>query len=78
MQSGPTHNESIAVTVNGEPRRVAANETLQELMASLSLSQSERGVAVVRNGEVVSRGDWPHITLQADDELEIVRATVGG
>ena len=54
------------------------------LNADLSIYQElrtrceRRGIAVAVNGRVVRRGDWPAVILQPDDDIEVVRATVGG
>lgn len=68
---------TMHIRVNGEPREVRAALPLVGLLDELRVP-ARTGVAVLRNGEVVRRSDWEHTTLQADDELEIVRATVGG
>ncbi|MCH9046175.1 MAG: sulfur carrier protein ThiS [SAR324 cluster bacterium] len=65
------------ITVNGEPRRIESPLTVQQLLSSLNLN-TNGGLAVLLNGEVARRANWPKIVLQPDDALEIVRATVGG
>ncbi|HKJ00120.1 MAG TPA: sulfur carrier protein ThiS [bacterium] len=67
----------MQITVNGEPREVQGPLQLPQLLAELALP-AYNGVAVLLNGEVVRRSDWPQTTVNADDALEIVRATVGG
>jgi len=68
----------IQIKVNGEPREVAPEITLQVFLESLNLPTMERGVAVCVNGEVVRRTEWPQTTIAPADELEIVQATQGG
>ena len=67
----------MQITVNGQPREVPGALTLEALLAQLQLP-TRNGLAVLLNGEVVRRADWVRTTVQAQDELEIVRATVGG
>ncbi|MFJ2861679.1 sulfur carrier protein ThiS [Kitasatospora sp. NPDC087314] len=66
----------IALTVNGEPRRVSATTTLAEVVASLSAAHS--GVAAALNETVVPRGSWPDTELSAGDRIEILTAVQGG
>ena len=65
------------VIVNGRPQGLDDVLTLADLLARLEMAQ-QSGVAVLLNGEVARRSEWPRIRLQGGDELEIVRATVGG
>ena len=67
----------MRIQINGEPRELSAALPLAQLLDELRV-QAQTGVAVLLNGEVVRRSEWPRVTVQADDELEIVRATVGG
>lgn len=66
------------ITVNGEVRRLERPTSVQKYLEEMQLAQLESGIAVVLNGEVVRRADWPTLTLQASDEMEVVKATVGG
>ncbi|GAA1968811.1 sulfur carrier protein ThiS [Kitasatospora viridis] len=66
----------IPLTVNGEPREVAAEWTLAELVAELSKAPS--GVAAALNETVVPRGSWPGTRLTAGDRVEILTAVQGG
>ncbi|MFE4518160.1 sulfur carrier protein ThiS [Kitasatospora sp. NPDC056783] len=73
-----TENASaeIALTVNGEPRRVPAATTLAELVATVSAAPT--GVAAALNEAVVPRGSWSATVLDADDRIEILTAVQGG
>jgi sulfur carrier protein len=64
------------LTVNGEPREVADELTLAELVAELSKAPS--GVAAAVNETVVPRGSWPGTRLSAGDRVEILTAVQGG
>ncbi len=66
----------IAVTVNGEARRVAAGLTVRALVELLSLTDGP--VAVERNGEVVPRAAHAAVVLAEGDVLEIVHFVGGG
>jgi thiamine biosynthesis protein ThiS len=67
---------TIDVTVNGEPRRVAAGATVAALLAELGLA--DRRVAVERNREVVPRAEHARAMLAAGDHLEVVTFVGGG
>ncbi|MEU8925214.1 sulfur carrier protein ThiS [Kitasatospora sp. NPDC048545] len=66
----------IALTVNGEPRAVAATTTLAELVATVS--RANTGVAAALNEAVVPRSSWPGTPLNAGDRIEILTAVQGG
>jgi len=66
------------IRVNGALRPLPGVPTLQGLLEELGLPAPDLGLAVIRNGAVVRRAEWPATALAPDDELEIVRATVGG
>ena len=68
---------AIELWVNGERRRVAAGD-IGSLVAELGLDPAGRGLAVARNGEVVSRSSWDGATLAPDDRIDIVGAVQGG
>jgi len=67
---------SIAITVNGEARQVAAGASLSDLLAQIGLDI--RKVAVERNLEIVPRSSYATTTLVEGDQLEIVHFIGGG
>ncbi|MFB7910533.1 sulfur carrier protein ThiS [Kitasatospora sp. NPDC059146] len=71
-----TAPNEIALTVNGEPRRVPAATTLAALVATVSAANT--GVAAALNEAVVPRGSWPGTTLGSGDRIEILTAVQGG
>lgn len=71
-----TSPDEIALTVNGEPRRVSATTTLAEVVASVS--QANTGVAAALNEAVVPRGSWSGTALNSGDRVEILTAVQGG
>ncbi|MBI1966955.1 MAG: sulfur carrier protein ThiS [Gemmatimonadetes bacterium] len=69
-------NETIAVTVNGEPRTVAPGATLLELLAALDLDP--RAVVVEHNRKIVRRPDLGGVGLTPGDSIELVHFVGGG
>ncbi|NNL86187.1 MAG: sulfur carrier protein ThiS [Myxococcales bacterium] len=67
---------ALEISVNGEVRRVEAGASVANLLASLSLEG--RKVAVAVNRSVVARGNYPNLTLQPGDRVEILEAVGGG
>lgn len=68
--------ETIAITVNGEPRQVRASATVAGLLADIGLDL--RKVAVERNLEIVPRSTYATTALGPGDRLEIVHFIGGG
>ena len=66
----------IDITLNGEPRRVAGDSAVADLMSTLN--QPARGIAVAINREVLPRATWQTRRLNAGDRVEIVKAIGGG
>lgn len=66
----------IPITLNGAPHQVPPGQTLDQLIAALSLENQALALAVNRN--VVPRKAWPGQVLQVQDQVEIVRAIGGG
>lgn len=68
--------EHLVLTVNGEPRRIAAGASIADLVLSLDLDP--RKVAVEHNGEIAPRSTLADVRLSDGDELEIVHFVGGG
>ncbi|MEV7525994.1 sulfur carrier protein ThiS [Streptomyces sp. NPDC091371] len=66
----------MTISVNGEPREVAAGTTLDAVVATLTTAPS--GVAAALNETVVPRGQWPATALGDGDRIEILTAVQGG
>ncbi|GHA83197.1 sulfur carrier protein ThiS [Streptomyces termitum] len=64
------------VSVNGEPRALAAPVSLSALVAGLTTAPS--GVAAAVNETVVPRGAWASTLLADGDRVEILTAVQGG
>lgn len=67
---------SLSVSVNGEPRAVAAGISLRALLVESGVRIE--AVAVAVNGEVVPRARQPDRMLADGDRVEIIRAVGGG
>ncbi len=68
--------DPIAITVNGETRRLPAGATVAALLAAIGLDQ--RKVAVERNEEIVPRSTYGAVALHPGDAIEIVHFIGGG
>ena len=68
---------TLALTVNGDPRSVAAGTSLSDFLASLKLDP--RIVVVEHNRTILrDRDAYPSIALADGDILEIVHFVGGG
>lgn len=66
----------MKIRLNGEDKEIEAGTTLPALVESLSLAPER--VAVELNGEVVRRAEWPRVTLNEGDRVEVVHFVGGG
>ncbi|GLX20179.1 MULTISPECIES: sulfur carrier protein ThiS [Streptomyces] len=66
----------MTISVNGEPREIAAGTTLDAVVATLTTAPS--GVAAALNETVVPRGQWPATPVDEGDRIEILTAVQGG
>ncbi len=66
----------MKLTLNGQTRDLANNETLSDLLASLRLL--EKLVLVEVNGHAVRRADFQIQKLSEGDTVEIIRIVGGG
>ena len=64
------------VIVNGEPRDLADEVTIADVLALLGAP--DRGVAVAVDAEVIPRGEWHEVTLHDGVRIEVVQAVQGG
>ena len=67
---------SLALTVNGEPRRASPGATVADLVRELGLEPTK--VAVERNGQIAPRSTLAGVLLEDGDVLEIVHFVGGG
>ena len=68
----------IALSINGEPARVAAGSTIADLVAGLSEEDDPKGVAVAVDRCVVPRSEWSTTRARAGSLVEVVSAAAGG
>lgn len=66
----------VTVSVNGEPRQILADLTLDQLVTTLTAAPSS--VAAALNEDVVPRGQWPDTRLGEGDRVEVLTAVQGG
>ena len=66
----------MQLLINGEPREVPPETSLQALVRLLDLKEDR--VAVELNRGIVRRDRWPETLLQDHDRLEIVQFVGGG
>ncbi|OIJ68818.1 sulfur carrier protein ThiS [Streptomyces mangrovisoli] len=67
---------SVSISVNGEPRQVAAGTALDSVVRTLTASPA--GVAAALNETVVPRTRWAATPLAEGDRVEILTAVQGG
>ena len=67
----------MTVFVNDQPRALAANAKLADLLRELGLAE-RKGVAIAINDEVVPRPTWPTRALVEGERILVIQATQGG
>jgi sulfur carrier protein len=65
----------MRVTVNGEPREIAAR-SVDALLGELEYEGTHFAIAV--NFDVLPRSRWAQTRLEAGDEIEIITPRQGG
>jgi len=66
----------IEIQLNGQAYQLATGGSVGDLMAALALPDQALAVAV--NRQVVPRQSWDQHQLQAQDQVDVVRAIGGG
>ena len=69
-------DESVAIRVNGESRRVSPGLSVAEMLSAIGVDPAK--VAVERNRELVPRSLLGQVRLEDGDEFEIVHFVGGG
>ncbi len=67
---------NITVYLNGEARQVSDDTHLAQLIDQLSLPHQR--IAIELNRSVIRRADWPDITVNDGDRIEVVHFVGGG
>lgn len=68
--------ETIGVTLNGDPREIPAGRSVRALLESLDLHPGM--VVVERNREILDREAYGDVVVQEGDVLELVHFVGGG
>jgi thiamine biosynthesis protein ThiS len=68
--------DTIRIVINGEPREVAADLSVEDLLRGLDLHP--KLVVVERNREILRRDAYARVSIEPDDELELVHFVGGG
>ncbi|GGC92171.1 sulfur carrier protein ThiS [Vreelandella lutescens] len=71
-----TPNESIQLTLNGEPYAMTAGLTAADLIEQLGLGG--RRIAVEINEQIVPKSQLAATPLASGDQIEVVHAIGGG
>jgi sulfur carrier protein len=66
----------MTVDINGEPLELEPGTTLLALLGARV--GTTRGSAVVVDGAIVPRSDWPTYEVRAGQRLELITAVQGG
>jgi len=66
----------VRIEINGEPRNVADESCLSDLVSELSLTPER--LAIELNKKVVRRTDWATTPVTEGDRIEIVQFVGGG
>lgn len=64
------------ILLNGTERAVDVGATVASLVDELGVPA--RGTAIVIDGEVVPRSEWPAIMLRDQQRIELITAVQGG
>jgi thiamine biosynthesis protein ThiS len=64
------------ISINGEPREVAAGASVADFLAAIG--RDPRTVAVEVNGDILPRARYAARPLAAGDRLEVVHFVQGG
>jgi sulfur carrier protein len=66
------------IKLNGENKTIENNINLLGFVEAELNSKEPRGVAVALNGKVIPKQKWDSVTVNENDEIEIVHAVQGG
>ena len=66
----------LSVTVNGEPRQIAAGSTIAAMLRELGIDPAR--VAVERNLSIVPRSTLDELEVTDGDQFEVVHFVGGG
>jgi sulfur carrier protein len=67
-----------AVVLNGTPRELPDDATVEAAVLATGAPADGRGVAVALDGEVVPRGEWSRTPVHEGQQVEVLHAVQGG
>lgn len=66
----------IEIAINSQNKNIAKHTSIADLL--VQLNQSENGIAIAINNNVIPKTDWQNFQLHSNDQLLIIKATQGG
>lgn len=66
----------ISITLNGFPREVPDNTTVENIVSEVTTAT--QGIAVAVDENVVRRTDWANTVLQSGARVDVLTAVQGG
>lgn len=67
----------MKIYINDKATEIAEGLTLQTWLESQGMAD-RKGLAIARNGAVVSRAQWAETPLQAEDKIMLIGVFYGG
>lgn len=68
----------MRVRLNGVWQELASSMTVWDFLRQQGIDPEKIGVAVAINREVIPRSRWAEVTIQGEEEIELVYARQGG
>ena len=66
----------VQIQLNGEARQIPSALNIRQMLEHLDLPTDR--IAVERNRSVIPRGSWGDVTVETDDQIEVVHFVGGG
>ena len=67
----------MEVYVNNKLQEMQGTPNLSDVLDVLNI-QSQKGIALAVNNNVIPRADWPNHQLNPKDQITLIKATQGG
>jgi sulfur carrier protein len=67
----------MEIKLNNVLKELPENCSVQQLV-DLTMPQSQNGIAVAVNQQVISKNNWQEFLLNTNDDVLIIKATQGG
>jgi sulfur carrier protein len=69
----------MEIKVNGQPLQLPEGQNgLLDVLQAIGISQTQSGIAIAVNMELVPRSEWLEATLKSGDAIEVITARQGG